>query len=314
MKKYIYLLLVILVIESLISGCIWQINKTDQFIKPTIKITESPKSTYQQIKFLTVGDLHVKVSNITPTRGNERLEKIVKFINKSDVDFVVFLGDLGDAGTANEYKIIKSILKNLNKPYYTVIGNHDLKYCTPHSDDSLAKGCAKNQAMMYEKYFGPQIHLEDFKGYQLIFPGIRVHYRYENGKYIEDHFDWLFNFNESIDRTKPTIVFMHGAIRPSPPDSCSDWKPGFTEYGVTMIPYLEQFTDLIASYNGHVHIDTEQTFDTGKSKAVEYITNGALVDTKGAGGDNCEAIATNYIGYSTVKDGKLEYKLVSYNN
>ncbi len=44
---------------------------------------------------------------------------------RSDINFVVHLGDLTDTGTIKEYKWTRDILQNLHAPYVALIGNHD---------------------------------------------------------------------------------------------------------------------------------------------------------------------------------------------
>ena len=323
MKKYILLLLVILAI----SGCVnnqksgnlsgnvsgnLSGNLSGNVSGNIVNSSTANSLNNGEIKFITVGDPHIKSGNSISSGGNERLAKIVQFIDSSDVDFAVFLGDIGNTGSAKDYDEAKRILSNMTKPYYTIAGNHDVKYCTPQPDGTITDECTYNQAVMYEKYFGPQTKLVDYKGYQFIFAGIKAYYKNKNGKYIEDHFDWIFNFDRpDLDLNKPTILFMHGVLTQSP-DPCNDWEPGFTRYGESMLPYLYKFNHLIATYSGHVHFDSEQIFDAGNSKGVEFITNDALVDAIGAGGGACSIPAGNYVGYSDINNGVLDYKFVPY--
>lgn len=324
MKKRVLLILAILAIASL-TGCIddqksgnasgnisGDVANSNTIGKNATNNLDDNSLNNGEIKFITIGDPHIKSGSSANSGGNDRLTKIVQFVDKSDVDFAVILGDITNTGSVKDYDEAKKILSNMTKPYYTVVGNHDVKYCAPKPDGTITDECTYNQAVMYEKYFGPQNKLIDYKGYQLIFAGIKTQYQNRNGKYVEDRFNWTFNFNRpDLDINKPTILFMHGVLKQSP-DSCNDWGTGFTRYGESMIPYLEKFNHLIATYSGHVHFDSEQTFDTGNSKGVEYITNDALIDAAGAGGGDCSIPAGEYVGYSTVKNGSLKYELVPY--
>ena len=40
-------------------------------------------------------------------------------------DMVVFTGDIGDLGTADEYALVKDTLRDLDVPFYMIPGNHD---------------------------------------------------------------------------------------------------------------------------------------------------------------------------------------------
>lgn len=236
----------------------------------------------QEIRFIVVGDPHVKSSSTGSDRGNDRLRKVIKFVDSSNVDFVVFLGDIADDGKNKTYDIAKGIIQNSTKPYYTVAGNHDVK---PGSGN-------------FEANFGREEHLENVKGYQLIFPGL-----YFEG---ESKLHWSFNFSIA-NNSAPTLVFMHGPTVEPPSDikSCK-WGPDFFGYGQSMQPELNKFPSLIAEYTGHVHYNTDQTIN-----GVRYVTVNGLVDK--AGGCDNEG-PSPYVGYSRIKNGKADYMLVDYNS
>ncbi len=236
----------------------------------------------QEIRFIVVGDPHVKSSSSGSDRGNTRLTQIINFVDNSNVDFVVFLGDIADDGKNKTYDIAKSIIQNSTKPYYTVAGNHD-----------VTSGSGN-----FEAHFGPMEHMTSVKGYQLIFPGI-----YFEGK---SKLHWSFDFSKA-NKSAPTIVFLHGpTVKPPAGDKTCSWGPDFFGYGQSMQPELNKFSGLIAEYAGHVHYDTDQTIN-----GVRYITINGLVDK--AGGCDNEG-PSDYVGYSRIKDGKADYTLVDYNS
>lgn len=245
------------------------------------KIDNNQVINSQEIRFIVVGDPHVKSSSTGSDRGNDRLVKVIKFADSSNVDFVVFLGDIADDGKNKTYVIAKNIISNSTKPYYTVAGNHDVK----------------SGSTNFETYFGSMEHLENVKGYQLIFPGI-----YFEG---ETKLHWSFNFSKA-NISEPTLVFMHGPTVEPPKDinSCN-WGPDFFGYGQSMQPELNKFSSLIAEYTGHVHYNTDQTIS-----GVRYVTVNGLVDK--AGGCDNEG-PSPYVGYSRIKNGNADYVLVDYN-
>ncbi len=239
------------------------------------------KISGKEIRFIVVGDPHVKSSNTGSDRGNTRLEQIVNFADSSNVDFVVFLGDIADDGKVKTYDIAKKILKNSTKPYYTIAGNHDVQSGPGN----------------FEAYFGPMEHLENVKGYQLVFPGI-----YFEGK---TKLHWSFDFNK-VNKSMPTLVFMHGptVLPPKDATSCS-WGKDFFGYGQSMQSELDKLPGFVAEYTGHVHYSTDQTIN-----GVRYVTVNGLVDK--AGGCDNEG-PSDYVGYSRVNNGKADYMLVDYN-
>lgn len=94
---------------------------------PTLPATDT-------LKYITVGDPQGKTTEVKTA--------ITKIMNPSDVDFVVFLGDIIDSES--------TITSNITKPYYLIQGNHD-----------------KNDT---KKDFLPH-YVADVKGFQLVIPG-----------------------------------------------------------------------------------------------------------------------------------------------
>jgi 3',5'-cyclic AMP phosphodiesterase CpdA len=59
-------------------------------------------------------------------RFYDEVEDFVSSANKQKADFVMLDGDITDFGIRDEFEWIHDIMSKLNKPYMTVIGNHDL--------------------------------------------------------------------------------------------------------------------------------------------------------------------------------------------
>ncbi len=257
-------------------------NGNNNSIKNTTDHVVNVNKNTNELRFIVVGDPHIKSSNTGSDRGNTRLTQIIKFADQSNVDFIVFLGDITDDGKNKTYGMAKSIIVNSTKPYYIVAGNHD-----------VTSGPGN-----FQSYFGSMEHLEKVKGYQLVFPGI-----YFEGK---SKLHWSFDFNKT-NKSMPTLVFNHGPTVEPPKDAitCS-WGKDFFGYGQSMQPELNKLPGLIAEYTGHVHYSTDQTI-----KGVRYVTVNGLVDK--AGGCDNEG-PSDYVGYSRIKNGKADYILVDYNN
>jgi 3',5'-cyclic AMP phosphodiesterase CpdA len=85
----------------------------------------------------------------------DELEEAIKQINAgSDIDFVVIAGDMSDQGLTKEYIQFYDLAKQINKPVFTVIGNHDY----------LA-----NAEDIYADMFGAVNYTLDHRGYRFIF-------------------------------------------------------------------------------------------------------------------------------------------------
>lgn len=223
------------------------------------------------LTFVTVGDIHA---------WTKEIDKTVRYINRQDgIDFVVFLGDIArDNANDEEYKNVKNSLSKLNKTYYILAGNHD--------DVTCADGGK------YSKAFGKlhQIHYltKGDKTYQII-----------TASYCESD-NWNFLFDKA-DKNLPTIVFTHGPVIP-PKSSCEPWED-YHKYNYGMKSGLDQFTNLIGVYAGHVHEYTNQMIG-----GTRYVTEESL-----AGATRCGLRPTRFIGYTKVyNDGNTQYSRLDF--
>lgn len=242
------------------------------------------------LKFVVVGDPHVKAMDNNDT-GAKRLRSIVRTINNMDIDFAVIVGDITDKGEMKQYQLSKSILDELNKPYYVVIGNHDIK----RSDD------------MFKDYYGSPEKIEIIKSrnsgevYQLLFVGTRGD---RDGKGNITNLSWSFDFNKA-DKTIQTLVFAHTPIRcPLLVYVSCKLKEQDLIYGKSMEQELDKFAQLLGVYSGHIHRDSNET-----KNGVTYVTVDGLVSI---GIANIYARPSDYMGYSVVKDGVLYFQLKEY--
>ena len=85
--------------------------------KKNLQLIKDIKLNSDTFSFAFVTDNHYHYDN---------LRTVIDEINKKDdILFVIFGGDIADQALLKEYEIFYNIMKNLNKPYLTVIGNHD---------------------------------------------------------------------------------------------------------------------------------------------------------------------------------------------
>ena len=244
---------------------------------------ENHNGESKELKFITVGDPQINLKSLD---GVERLKKVVSFANKSDADFVLFEGDITEDGTRKSNDVVKDILKDLNKPYYVIVGNHDM-YVSPE---------------MFESYYGPMEHIENVKGYQLLFVGINDR-KNEEGNVTK--LNWSFDFSK-VDKDKPTLVFIHGPVVDIPTGCLyCRFEKDILAYGYSIKPELEKFSNLIGVYSGHVHYDSERMINNTR-----YVTVNGLVDVTVRG--ITIAHASNKVGYSVIQGNKSYYDLVSY--
>ena len=146
-----------------------------------LKLLENIKLESQDFKFAFITDVHYFYNN---------LRTVVNDINKrDDISFVIFGGDIADQALLKEYEIFYDIMQNLNKPYFTVIGNHDYN---------------SNGSIIYKEMFGDYNYSFEFNNNKFVlFDDIIL----ESNK--DPDFDWLSS--ELTDNTafNQSFVFAH---------------------------------------------------------------------------------------------------------
>ncbi|PCI88780.1 MAG: serine/threonine protein phosphatase [Hyphomicrobiales bacterium] len=188
-------------------------------------------------------DLHIK--------GNGKLAynrvDTVKFVKDTvqhinhfmpKIDAVIISGDLTDNGTMAEYEYTKSLLNQLNMPYYVVPGNHDQR-------KNLYDGFRENNCFMSGSYI--HYSIDDFP-LRLIGLDTLVEQK-PHGYLPSSSLNWLDKqLNEQPE--KPTLIFMH-----HPP-----FKTGIEHMDVQNLLNAEEFIKLIDKHScvkqvacGHVH-------------------------------------------------------------
>ncbi|WP_163709727.1 metallophosphoesterase family protein [Mangrovibacterium lignilyticum] len=158
--------------------------------------------------------------------------------NRDDVDFVIHGGDITDFGLSKEYKWIYDIMKNLNVPFVSLIGNHDVI------------GHGKN---VYNEIYG------DFN---FTFISHRTRFICLNTNALEFNystpvpdFDYMLGFvNDSADIDQ-TIVVMHAA----------PYDEQFNNNAVLMFNYIvEQYKNVRFCLHAHQHkLNESDFFDNG---------------------------------------------------
>ncbi len=97
------------------------------------------------LKFVLIGDSQ---------RFYDEVQSFVSKVNsEEDVAFVLLAGDITDFGLSKEFKWINDRLRQLEVPYITIIGNHDM---------------LGNGPLVYSKMFGPTDFSFDVGRYQFI--------------------------------------------------------------------------------------------------------------------------------------------------
>jgi 3',5'-cyclic-AMP phosphodiesterase len=193
---------------------------------------------------------------------------VEQFVQKANtlasIDFVILAGDITDFGLLKEYKLIDRMLSKLDKPYISVIGNHDV----------LAHG-----EEVYKHMFGPT----DFS---FVYRDVKFIMHNTNGReYPEGNvpdMTWLKQEFADDDMAKFYIAVSH--IPPFDPDFDSTLVQPYTEL-------LSNRSNVLVSLHGHIHKHkdgypyedgvryiTSYSFEQ-KSFLLLQIVNGELIKT-----------------------------------
>jgi len=164
--------------------------------------------------FAVIGDIHYHYDELAAMIGN---------INKDeDIEFVVIVGDIADQALLKEYEFYYEVMKDLDKPYFTLIGNHDYN---------------ANGETIYQEMFGPTNF--DFE-YQ------NIHFVFFDDVFWESNtlpnFDWLERKLEEHPEHEQ-VVFSH-----IPP-----FGDQFTEETELRYAQLMAEHQVMISIHGHTH-------------------------------------------------------------
>ena len=139
------------------------------------------QSNSDTFKFAFVTDNHYHYSN---------LRAVIEDINrKPDILFVFFGGDIADQALLKEYEIFYTTMEKLNKPYLTVIGNHDY---------------LSNGEIIYKQMFGDYNYTFEFNQNKFIIFDDIV---WESNTPLD--FNWLSNQLSNNISNKQVFVIAH---------------------------------------------------------------------------------------------------------
>ena len=180
--------------------------------------------------FAFISDSHFQYDN---------LRKVIDDINGNEVvQFVLFGGDMADQGILKDYEIFHELLEKLEKPYLTVIGNHDY---------------LSNGKEIYKKMFGDLNYSFEFNNSKFImFDDI-----FWESNMLPD-FNWLDNELEGSERFEHVFVVAH-----IPPFGDQFDTSSQDRYREMMASY-----DVSLSLHGHTH---RYLFEEPYSDGVDYL-------------------------------------------
>lgn len=174
------------------------------------------------ITIALTGDTHIDYGNT---------EKVVEAINKTPgIDFTIHTGDLTDNGILQQYKWTEERLRKLYKPYFAVVGNHDI----------VGKG-----ERVYREMYGKTNFSFVYQGVKFIF--FNSNSREYGFKNKVPDLEWVSAEMQHDGSFNRVVLISHV------PYFNYDFDQSFKT------PYLKLLKDnasknnIIASFNGHMH-------------------------------------------------------------
>ncbi len=220
-------------------------NKVFEFSPYEANVKKDNKNTtaknLQLIKDIQVNSDTFKFAFVTDNHYHfTNLKNIIDDINKrNDIIFTIFGGDITDQGLLKEYQIFYDIMKNINKPYLTVIANHDYN---------------SNGEVVYKQMFGDYNYSFEFNHNKFVIFDDVV---WESNKTPD--FNWLST--QLADNALFKQIFVIAHIPPFGDQFDSDMEQKYKS--------LMQENNVQLSLHGHVHV---YSFGKVYEDSVNYLT------------------------------------------
>ena len=160
-------------------------------------------------------------------RFYDELGEFINTVNRMpSVDFVLLAGDITDFGLLQEFKFIADMLADLEKPYFGVVGNHDV----------LAKG-----EEVFTRMFGPVNFSFTYQGVKFVCHNTNSR-EYNNG-HVPD-LEWLRKELIASDSAKYFVAVSH--VPPFSADFDKNLEGSYTKL-------FHETPGLLISLHGHIH-------------------------------------------------------------
>ncbi|MCK9626147.1 MAG: metallophosphoesterase [Bacteroidales bacterium] len=260
MKKVFVILVAVLVIIQLFSGCNRDIKEKDSF----------------SIAFMT--DIHLQPEENAVAGFTQALDSV----NKLNPDFILTGGDLimdalGQSyGRADSlYNLYQEVIKKSNMPVYNTMGNHEIYGIYKRSSADPAN--SEYGELMFEKRLGKSYYAFDHKGWKFII--INSIEDTKKGKYVGQidtaQISWIKSELKNTSPSTPIVISTH-----------IPFITAYTQkYGGSTLPNdsslvvynSKEVIDLFNGYNlklvlqGHLHTVEDIYID-----GIHFITGGAV--------------------------------------
>lgn len=206
----------------------------------------------QDLKFAQIADVHFDTSE--NSNSAQSLKWAIDELNKiNDLDFVVFLGDNLDKSNKTVLKSFLSVVNDLSKPYYIVLGNHDSHKISGITKDEymgIVLNYNKNQKTLSSNYmFAPK------KGIKcLVLDGVMPYMPSKHGQYTFETLNFVKNNLKKYKKDK-FIIFQHFPVY----EPYNDKSREIYEKDA-YLKLLNDFDNIMMISSGHYH-KAKSTYD-----------------------------------------------------
>ncbi len=221
----------------------------------------------QQFRFVVFGDNRpFNNQDVQPPI----FRQIVREVEWIHPDFVVDVGDLvygygADAQrTRQEYVDFLKIVKALDMPFYTVVGNHDV----------AGAGGQKDYVTLLKK---PLYYSFNYKKSRFIVLDTNVNF--PDGKFTQAQYDWLVNDLKSATSDENIFIFMHKPLREYWNINKTAWSDKIKAQKVKTLlnRFNSKYHNIRIVFQGHEHLYWKKEVDG----IIYMITGGAGAPLEG---------------------------------
>jgi predicted phosphodiesterase len=221
----------------------FEANVPEEFQNTTAKnlqrIALLDTSVRHSFKVALLADIHYHYDNLT--------DALTDIDQKDSAAFIIVAGDLTENGLKKEFELFRDIMAGTNKPYLTVIGNHDY---------------LSNGGMIYQQMFGPLNYSFTFQNVKFV---MWDNVLWESNK--SPDWQWL---QSSLD--EPAVDDARDAYHHVIPFSHVPPVDGQLVEKAGMFHELLRGSNVKLSIHGHKHLHSmEEYFGDG----IRYVTIGS---------------------------------------
>lgn len=192
--------------------------------------------------------------NASDKKSIAKFEKIILDINKQkNVDFVIFSGNNISKATKENLEGFVKIAKNLNSPYYFVLGNKDVNKPKKFGKKEYAQYLKKNvKSHRWIKF--PNYCFEKKDIVFIVLDGSKEVIQSTQGYYRPETLDWL---EEQLNKhnDKKVVIIQHYPI--IPPEKKELY---YTFKAEEYLELVNQHSNIKAIFSGHFNVNKEIKF------------------------------------------------------